>query len=37
MGRNDSIEQQKKEQKNKKVTKAGEGNPKLDRPDRPST
>lgn len=39
MGRNNSIEQEKKQHKNKNgaATKAGQGNPKLDRPDRPAT
>ncbi len=36
MGRNDSKEQELKEKKNT-TTKAGQGNPKLDRPDRPAT
>ena len=38
MGRNNSIEQEQKENKQKNsATKAGQGNPKLDRPDRPAT
>lgn len=35
MGRNDSKEQELKEHKSK-TTKAGKGNPKLDKPDRPA-
>lgn len=39
MGRNDSKEQEMKKQKNKQQqpNRAGQGNPKLDRPDHPST